>query len=86
MERTRFGSESRAKQRGEMGVSVAKRHWVWTRPWKRRIDFLVQGVLFKCEKKVGSINHSSIEKISSVSGKEERKNMSVAKRKSGGKL
>ena len=48
--------------------------------------FLVQGVLFKCEKEVGSINYSSIEKISSVSGKEERKNMLVVKRRSGGGL
>ena len=48
--------------------------------------FLVQGVLFKCEKEVGSINHSGIEKISSVSGKEERKNMLVVKRRSGGGL
>ena len=48
--------------------------------------FLVQGVLFKCEKEVGSINHSGIEKIDGISGKEERKNMSVAKRRSGGGL
>ena len=48
--------------------------------------FLVQGVLFKCEKEVGSINYSSIEKISGVSGKEERKNMLVVKRRSGGGL
>ena len=48
--------------------------------------FLVQRVLFKCEKEVGSIDYSGIEKISGVSGKEERKNMSVAERRSGGGL
>ena len=48
--------------------------------------FLVQGVLFKCKKEVRSINHSSVEKISGVSGKEERKNMSVVKRRNGGGL
>ena len=42
--------------------------------------------MFECEKEVESINHSSIEKISGVGGKEERKNMSVAKRRSGGGL
>ena len=48
--------------------------------------FLVQGVLFECEKEVGSINHSGIEKISGVSGKEEGKDMSVAKRRGRGGL
>ena len=43
---------------------------------------LIQGVLFKCEKEVRSINHSSIEKICSVSGKEKREDMSLAKRRS----
>ena len=33
-----------------------------------------------------SVNHSSIEKISGVGGKEEGKNMLVAKRRSGGGL
>ena len=33
-----------------------------------------------------SVNHSGIEKISSVGGEEEGKNMSVAKRRSGGGL
>ena len=33
-----------------------------------------------------SINHSGVEKISSVSGKEERKDVLVAKRRSGGGL
>ena len=42
--------------------------------------------MFECEKEVGSINYSGIEQISSVSGKKERKNMSVAKRRSGGGL
>ena len=45
---------------------------------------LVQGVLFKCKKEVGSINHSGVKKICSVSGKEKRKDMSVAKRRSRG--
>ena len=48
--------------------------------------FLVQGVLFKCEKEMGGINHSGVEKISSVSGKEKGKDMSVAKRKGRGGL
>ena len=48
--------------------------------------FLLQGVLFKCEKEVGSINHSGVEKISSVSGKEEGKDMLVVKRRGGGGL
>ena len=48
--------------------------------------FLVQRVLFECEKEVGSINYSCIEKISSVNRKEERKNMSVVERGNGGGL
>ena len=48
--------------------------------------FLIQGVLFECEKEVGSINYSGVEKISGISGKEERKNMLVTKRRSGGGL
>ena len=48
--------------------------------------FLVQRVLFECEKEVRSVNYSSIEKISGVSGKEKRKNVLVAKRRSGGGL
>ena len=48
--------------------------------------FLVQGVLFKCEKEVGSNNYSSIEKIFGVSGKEKRKDMLVTKRRSRGGL
>ena len=47
---------------------------------------LVQGVLFKCEKEVRSINHSSIEKICGVSGKERRKDVSLVKRRSRGGL
>ena len=42
--------------------------------------FLIQGVLFKCVKEMGSINHSGIEKISSDSGKEKGKDMLVVKR------
>ena len=42
--------------------------------------------MFECEKEVESINYSSVEKIGSVSGKEERKDMSVVKRRSGGGL
>ena len=47
---------------------------------------LVQGVLFKCEKEMRSINHSGVEKICSVSRKEKRKDMSLAKRRSRGGL
>ena len=47
---------------------------------------LVQGVLFKCEKEVRSINYSGIKKICSVSGKEKRKDMSLVKRRSRGGL
>ena len=47
---------------------------------------LVQGVLFKCEKKVRSINHSGVEKICGVSGKEKRKDVLLVKRRSRGGL
>ena len=47
---------------------------------------MVQKVLLECEKEVGSINYSRVEKISSVNGKEERKNMSVVERENGSGL
>ena len=47
---------------------------------------LIQGALFKCEKEVGSIDHSGVEKICGVSGKEKRKDMLVTKRGSRGGL
>ena len=47
---------------------------------------LVQGVLFQCKEEVGSINYSGVEEIFGASGKEKRKNMLVAKRKSRGGL
>ena len=46
----------------------------------------IQEVLFKCEKEVGSINYSGIEKISGISGKEKRKDLLVVKRRSRGGL
>ena len=47
---------------------------------------MIQGVLFEREKEVGSINYSGVEEIFGASGKEKRKNMLVAKRKSRGGL
>ena len=48
--------------------------------------FLIQRVLFKREKEMRGVYYSSIEKISGVGGKEEGKDMLVAKRRGGSGL